>query len=316
MTANTTGAEDRADQDSDGQVADLGLALGCFMVFGGDRAGSVAGDEFVAGVGHGGLKLGGRDLVGVEVDGCPFGPEAHIHPINTTHFAEHGLDVDDTGRTRQAAHPELDLIGRHRLVSGRAHADSLCDFVVIGALPELWRVGWLDDELSVDHVHPTREVELSHLVGCELQHCAPECRQCLGGGEVGEHYPRRAVSRFLAIEVEPKWHTFGDADQIGRVATLHRDIDLLYSATDRGAAGLLRSEEEPPQESRQCNAGDDYEHLCDNHCGTSGLVVCYCRSRPHRQRTPRVTGHLGPSVPTGYNGAGWSLLDREPVEAR
>ena len=71
--------------------------------------------------------------------------------------------------------------------------------------------------------------------------------QRLADPEVREDDARGAVAALLAVEDQADRDALLDADEVGRVAALDGDLDLLDAAAQLGPARLLRAEEEPRQ---------------------------------------------------------------------
>ena len=69
--------------------------------------------------------------------------------------------------------------------------------------------------------------------------------------EVGEHDLRRALAAFAAVERDPQRYALARADDVGRVGTLHDDLDRLDAVLEVGELGTARPEEEPGTERRQ-----------------------------------------------------------------
>ena len=107
----------------------------------------------------------------------------------------------------------------------------------------------LDDQLAVNHVHPTGEPELTRTVRQDL-----DGRPCVSSErpierELRKDHPGGAFAAFLAVENYPQWNALTNPDQVGGVAAIHSHRDFLNVPDLFRRVRFLGAEEEPAQQT-------------------------------------------------------------------
>jgi len=125
-----------------------------------------------------------------------------------------------------------------------------------------WRVGRLDDEGAVDHVHAAGESERSSAGRVKADGGAGEGRQGGGDSQIREHHPGGAVADFLPVEHDLQGNALTHPDHVGAVPASDFHLDPSHPAGQLRGGGPARAEEEPAQ---PCHGRDGGE--CDDNVG-------------------------------------------------